>query len=100
MDLAVEPVAQFLPAVLAFAVLAQPGVILFLQPHTDLTEAAAEAVALAFQKSEQPAFGLHRANGQRNEAARFQRLPVTGIPAICLRNIRAGDYGQVIRSEC
>src|ERR1019366_4983010 len=82
LDVTLEPVRQFLPAVFALAVLAQPRVAVFLQPHADLAKIAAETIPLALQECEQPTFRLHRAARQGHEPARFQRQTIAGIKLI------------------
>src|SRR5437660_1750922 len=54
-NVTLQPIRQFLPAVFAFAIFAEPGVIVLLQPGADFTEVTAETIALAAQHFEQPA---------------------------------------------
>ena len=66
---ALEPVGHFLPAVLAGAGLAEPGVFLFFEESADLHEMAVETFALQLELLTQPAFGPHGAHGQFDEGA-------------------------------
>ena len=60
---ALEPVRQFFPAVLALAVFAQPGVIFLGEPHADFTQIARQSVGLTLYVLQQPTAGFHAAHG-------------------------------------
>jgi hypothetical protein len=59
-----EPVGNFLPAILARASGAQPGVVLLIKKGADFGEMAHEAIGLELQLLAEPTFGANGAYGK------------------------------------
>ena len=91
-DVSLEPVGHLFPAVLSFAVLAEPGVVFLLQPFADLAELAGQPVALALEHLPQPAAGFHRADRQGDEPGRLQGRAVADVVAVGLGEVGAGHH--------
>ena len=81
---ALEPIGQFLPAALAFALLVGPSAVVELQPGRDFGQPAGHALGFQFQHVPQPALGRDAADGQFHQRAGPQRISIRRIQAVAV----------------
>ena len=72
-----QPVRDFFPTMIAAG--RQPGIIVFLQPGTDLTQMSGQTFTLQFEILLYPTFRLNAANRQLNKIQRTKRSPIAHV---------------------
>ncbi len=91
LDVAAEPIRDFLPAEVALSDRAQPGVVLLLQPGADFAQVARQAVPLPLKTHPQPALRPDGADRQGHQRAGGQWRAIAEIKSVC---VRGGKHWQ------
>ena len=80
---ALEPVGQFLPRAVSFALGREPGVAILAEEAADLAQMAREAIGLQLQLPPDPALRLDRPDRQLDQRFRRQRRLIAHIEIVC-----------------